>query len=455
MLVLRLVFVGTLALASMAHSEVRGDDAAEWRQWRGPARDGQLAAGTLPDSLAIDRLVETWRVELGPGYPGPIVAGDRVFVAETRDERDEVVRALDRATGRQLWEVAWPGAMKVPFFAKRNGDWIRATPACDGQTLYVAGMLDVLVALDVVTGAERWRVDFPQQLKTAPPDFGFASSPLVVGDFVYVQAAGGFVKLDKHNGEVVWRTLDDGGGMWGSAFSSPVLANLAGREQLVVQTRTHLAGVEPERGEVLWKHEIEAFRGMNILTPTIWRDCVFTSAYGGKSTLLRIENDGAAQKSTVAWQQKTQGYMSSPVVVGDHVYLHLRNRRFTCIDLATGESPWTTTPFGEYWSLVAAGEMILALDQTGELLLIRANPEKFDLVERRKLSEEETWGHLAVAGDEIYVRELKALRALKFTRAGVAGAQPAAPAGSLEDDHRVHAQVVDRGHDAVVGVFER
>ena len=109
---------------------------------------------------------------------------------------------------------------------------------------------------------------------------------------------------------------------------------------------------------------------MNILTPTIWKDSVFTSAYGGKSLLVRLSGDGAAQLPAIAWENKAQGYMSSPVVIDDHVYLHLRNRRFTCINLQTGEACWTTEPFGEYWSLVASGDRILALDERGELLLI-------------------------------------------------------------------------------------
>ena len=81
-----------------------------------------------PKSLDKDHLKLLWHVDLGPGYPGPIVAEDRVFVAETKAEKAEIVRALDRETGRELWKAEWPGAMSVPFMAKRNGDWIRSTP---------------------------------------------------------------------------------------------------------------------------------------------------------------------------------------------------------------------------------------------------------------------------------------------------------------------------------------
>lgn len=383
--------------------------AADWPQWRGPQRTGQVAGPTWPERLDGDHLRLLWQVKLGPGYPGPIVAGDRVFVAETENAETEVVRALDRRTGKELWQARWPGAMKVPFFARSNGDWIRATPAYDGETLYVAGMRDVLVALDAATGAVRWRVDFVERFNASLPDFGFASSPLVVGEHIYVQAGASFVKLDKRTGETIWRTLEDGGGMWGSAFSSPVLMPVAGREQLLVQTRQHLCGVDPETGRVLFQQEVPAFRGMNIVTPTVWNDQLFTSAYGGRTFLYRLTAEGDGFRVDTVWDNKTQGYMSSPVIIDGHAYLHLRNRRFTSIDLATGKENWITKPFGEYWSLVAQGDRILALEETGELLLIRANPAEFTLLDRRKVSEDSTWGHLAISGDQIFIRELNAV----------------------------------------------
>jgi hypothetical protein len=106
--------------------------------------------------------------------------------------------------------------------------------------------------------------------------------------------------------------------------------------------------------------------------------------------------------------------MSTPVVIDRYAYLHLRNQRFTCVDLTTGDKKWTTEPYGQYWSLVAQGDRILALDQRGELLLIHATPEKFDLLDSRKISEQETWGHLAVSGEQVFIRELNGVSAYRF-----------------------------------------
>ena len=224
-----------------------------WPQWRGPSRDGAIVGTKLPNNLAD--LKEVWKVDLGPSYSGPIVSADRIFVTETEGKKDEVVRALDRKTGKEIWTHKWAGALSVPFFAKANGDWIRATPAYDGERLYVAGIRDMLVCLDGATGKEIWRLDFVKDLKTRVPSFGCASSPLVIGDHVYVQAGGGFCKVDKRSGKLIWRALDDGGGMFGSAFSSPYFTELNGQPLFLVQTRTALAGVNPEDGKVLWSQK--------------------------------------------------------------------------------------------------------------------------------------------------------------------------------------------------------
>jgi outer membrane protein assembly factor BamB len=355
-----------------------------------------------------------WRVELGPSYSGPIVSADRVFVTETKDKKYELVHAFNRADGTLLWSTDWEGAMKVPFFARSNGDWIRATPAFDENSLYVAGMRDVLVCLNPATGDERWKLDFVEQTGSPLPAFGFVSSPLIAGDHVYVQAGSSFVKVEKTTGSIAWQTLKDGGGMYGSAFSSPYLARVGEADQMIVQTREKLAGVALDSGQVLWSQKIPAFRGMNILTPTVVDDTVFTSSYGGKSFLYHVSSSGTAWQVEENWVNKVQGYMSSPVVIDGHIYLHLRNQRFVCVDIATGREKWTTKPFGKYWSLVANGGQILALDERGELLLINANPEKFDLVDRREISEDPTWAHLAVCGDEIFVRELNAITAYRW-----------------------------------------
>ncbi len=366
-------------------------------------------------SLSEKNLQRLWRVELPPSYSGPIVSDSAVFVTGTADMKNEVVVALHRKTGKELWKSEWPGAMIVPFFAMSNGSWIRSTPCFDGESLFVAGMRDVLVSLDAKTGKERWRVDFVKEVGSPLPAFGFVSSPLLDGDSLYVQAGSSFVKLDKKTGKIIWRVLKDEGGMMGSAFSSPVIATLAGQRQLVVQTREKLAGVDPQSGDVLWKQKVPNFRGMNILTPVVYGDGIFTSSYQNKSWFFNVSKSDGKFEVKEAWNEKAQGYMSTPVVIDGHAYIHLQNQRFACINLKTGERTWTSTPYGKYSSMVAQKDLILALDQTGKLLLLKANPKEFELLDEQKVADEETWAHLALYGDELFVRELNALSVFRWS----------------------------------------
>ena len=380
-----------MLIASIAQPALAGDKG--WPQWRGPTRDGVATGADWPDSLADDRLKLLWRQELGPSYSGPIVIGNRVFTTETRDEAVEVVTAFERDSGERLWAAEWPGAMTVPFFAASNGSWIRATPASDGESLFVAGIKEVLVSLDLESGAENWRIDFPAEYDSGTPAFGCASSPIVDDGFVYVQYGGGASKVDKATGEVVWRVAIDGGGMSGGAFSSPVIAALQGEKTFLVQARQDLKGLDPESGEQLWSQPIQAFRGMNIMTPTVYRDTLFTSAHTGRSQRWRVSGEELGE----VWSNKSQAYMSSPVIVGEHLYLHLRNQRIQCLNLETGEEAWRSEPFGKYQSMVVLGDNILALDERGELILFRATPEDFEDARSARPRPGPTWRCAAAA----------------------------------------------------------
>ena len=121
-----------------------------WEQWRGPSRDGRIQDEADKWPATLSGIKTTWSKELNEGYSSPIVTEDLVFTVETKDKSDEIVRAFDRASGKQLWETSWKGSMKVPFFARKNGSWVRSTPVYANGTLYVGGIRELLVAIDAL-----------------------------------------------------------------------------------------------------------------------------------------------------------------------------------------------------------------------------------------------------------------------------------------------------------------
>ena len=398
----------TLSLQGKPSAVASGD--LSWSQWRGPTRDGYLEKESpWPKSISKEILRLSWRKKLGKGYPGPIVSEKLVFTVETKG-KNEVVRAFDRESGKQKWETSWPGSMSVPFFAWKNGSWVRSTPAYDGKNLYVAGMRDFLVCIDADTGKKKWSVDFMERYKAPLPAFGFVCSPLVDGEHLYVQAGSGLVKLEKETGKSIWRSLSDKGGMYGSAFSSPTIASPQGKRQLLVQTRTDLAGVDLKDGKVLWRQPIKAFRGMNILTPSIYGNGIFTSSYGGKTLLFDLSETPSGFSVSEKWQNRQEGYMSGPIIIDDFCYIHLRKQRMTCIDMKNGDTKWISEKsFGKYMSMVSNGKEIIALDEDGTLYLIEPNPQKLSVRESREISDEPSWAHLALSGRQMFVRELEAI----------------------------------------------
>jgi outer membrane protein assembly factor BamB len=413
--------------------------ADSWPQWRGPQRTAMIdGVGSLPQHLVGEAGLQlAWEQEHGPSYSGPVISDGVLVTTETVDAAEERVTAYRAATGEVLWSVAWKGAMSVPFFAKSNGDWIRATPAIHDGNVYVAGMRDVLVCLDLKTGNELWRCDFCERFKTELPAFGFACSPLVDEGAVYVQAGEGLCKLNAETGETIWRVLEGQSGM-NSAFSSPVIATIAGQRQLVVQTREELCGVDLDSGNVYWRKPIGAFRGMNILTPTVVGDTIFTSAYGGRANMWRVtrNTDSASGIDTWGveqiWDEKHQAYMSSPVVIDGHLYIHLKNKRFACIDLNDGKERWVTPPQEDYWSMVAEGNRILALSSDGVLRLIDASPDAYRELEVFKVADDSSWAHIAVAENRLFVRHLRGLKTYTFVSNQASPQAPALPNSTTE-----------------------
>lgn len=401
---------GLLFLLNILVPLVNADEPT-WNQWRGPNRDG-VWPGELPTSLASLELA--WEVPLQPSYSGPITDGKWVFTTESVGNSLERMTAYDLLTGELQWTAEWAGAIEVPPYAAVNGSWFKSTPTVAEGSLVALGMRDELVCLDPATGKVRWQVDLAERFKARRPPFGGVCSPLIDGGSVYVMAGGGTVKLSLSDGAIAWRTLADEGDE-DDALSSPVIATLDGVRQLVVQTRTRLCGVDLTSGELLWSKRIEAYRNMNILTPTVMGDRIFTAAQRGRAQCFQIASNGGSWSCEEVWSQKTQAYMSSPVADGETVFLHTSNERLQALDASSGEILWTSRPVGKYQSLVRNDQVMLALRNDGELLAIELSRDDLLVKDKRQVAED-AWAYLGVFPEGILVRDLNRLRVYRYER---------------------------------------
>ena len=382
---------------------------ATWNQWRGPDRDG-VWPRDLPKSLSAVELV--WQTPLQPSYSGPVTDGKLVYTTETVDESFERMTAYDLTTGDMAWTVRWDGAITVPPYAMANGSWIKSTPTLAEDSLVVLGMRDEVVCLEPATGDIRWQADLAERFDARRPPFGGVCSPLIDDGSVYVMAGGATVKLSLADGSTIWKTLADEGED-DDALSSPIIETIAGERQLVVQTRTRLCGVDLKDGSLRWSKRIEAYRNMNILTPTVFGNRVFTAAQRGQSQCFAVTNEEGRWSCEEVWNQKTQAYMSSPVADGKTIFMHASSERLTALDAATGRILWTGRPMGKYQSLIRNDEIILILNNEGELVSVEPNRDALTIVDTKKVADD-SWAYLGVFDGGLLVRDLKALKVYRY-----------------------------------------
>ena len=140
---------------------------------------------------------------------------------------------------------------------------------------------------------------------------------------------------------------------------------------------------------------------------------VFTTARSGRSQCFEIGRDDGQWTVNEVWNQKVQGYMSSPVTDGKTIYLHSNNERLTALDARSGDILWTGRPVGKYQSLVGNGETILALNSGGELLAVEMNRDRLNILDRAKVADD-SWAYLGIFEGGLLVRELKSLRVYRY-----------------------------------------
>ena len=220
----------------------------DWPQWRGPSRDGRASGLASPASWP-ETLTPGWRVKVGIGHSSPIASGGRVYQF-SREGESEIVRALDLASGRELWKQAYPVAYEMNPAASGHGKGPKSTPALADGRLFTFGITGILSAWDAVSGRLVWRKSFEASHRATSPAFGAAMSPVVESGRVIAHVGGdgdgALVAFDAVSGAPVWSWKGDGPG-----YASPVVATFEGVRQVVTQSQNALVAVAADTGVFL------------------------------------------------------------------------------------------------------------------------------------------------------------------------------------------------------------
>ncbi len=380
----------------------------DWPQWRGPNRDGVSSETGILRAWPMGGPTKLWTKNIGAGFASFAVADNRV-VTTFQDGDAEAVVAYDAATGEELWRFR-----HLAYYKNNFGDGPRSTPTIDGDFIFSLGGAGVFHCLKAKPGemqVERvWSVDLVKVFGARTPMWGFAHSPLVDGDRIYIMPGGrdgnGLAALDKATGTVLWKKHDDEAG-----YASPISAEFSGARQVLFFTGSRLVAVTPESGEQLWDYSWRVENNCNIATPIVVGDYVFiSSGYNKGCAVLKIEKAGEMwQPALVYSHRKMRNHFSSSVRLGDYLF-GFDDSNLACMNFRTGQVLWKERGFDK-GSVLLVEDQLIVYGENGILALAEANPKAYTEKSRFTFSENgrACWSVPVVANGKLYVRDQKRL----------------------------------------------
>ena len=388
------------------------ETAADWPGFRGPHRDGIVRGVRIKTDWKASPPVALWRRAVGPGWSSFAVRGDLLYTQEQRGP-DEVVACYALATGKPVW--AHRDAAR--FWESNGGPGPRGTPTLSNDRVYTFGATGILNVLNASDGAVVWSRNAASDAGVKTPGWGFASSPLVVGDMVIVAAAGKLVAYDLATGTPRWFGPEGGDG-----YSSPQLVTIDGVTQIVLMSAVGATSVASADGGLLWRHSWPS--DTRIMQPAVTADgdLLITSgdAMGGIGMRrIAIAHGPAGWTTEERWTSTGLKPGFNDSVVHDGHAFGFDGSILACIDLKDGKRAWKGGRYGNgQFVLLADQDLLLVVSEEGDLALVKATPDKFTELARAPAIEGKTWGHPALAGDVLLVRNSEEMAAFRLTRAG-------------------------------------
>jgi outer membrane protein assembly factor BamB len=380
-----------------------GSRAEDWPQWRGPNRDAKVTGFKAPKDWPKE-LTQKWKVAVGDGVATPALVGDKLYVF-TRQGGNEILRCLDAATGKELWQDKYEAQGATGPASRFAGP--RSSPTvADGKVLTL-GVRGTLSCLDAATGKLVWRKD---DFKGSLPQFFTSCSPLVVDGLCIVQLGGerkgAIVAYDLASGNQKWQWTGDG-----TAYASPELLTVGGTKAIVAETAGKIVAVGVADGKLLWETSFPKGRGRsyNACTPIVEGQTVIYSGSGDRGTkAVKIEKQGDSFTAKELWSNPENGVQfNTPVFKNGLVFGITEGNKLFCINAENGKTAWTAPSGGQggYGSVVDAGPVLLVLTPSAQLLVLEPSAKEFKQLAKYKVADSETYAYPVVAGNRVFVKD--------------------------------------------------
>lgn len=401
------LLVGLLVLGSStswAQKEPAPGGGDDWPWWRGPQFNGVAGGKSVVLEWSETKNI-LWKAPVpGRGHSSPIVVGSRVFLSSADEKRNLLtVLCYDRGSGKELWrkDVLEGGADSR--LHKKNTR-ASSTLACDGERVYAIFHNDGGIwatALDL-SGKQVWQ----KKAGGFVSHWGYSASPTIYRTSLIVATdhkdGGGLHALDLRTGELLWETPRPKA----PSYASPVVLNVAGKDQLVIAGADQVNSYDPANGKQLWS--VKGTSVECVSTVIAQGDRIFaTGGYPEKETLC-IRADGSGE---VVWRAKVGDFVPSQLIHGGFIYSVLDNGIALCLDADTGKEMWKERLSSPAFSAspILVGEHIFIPSETGITHVFRANPKKLDIVAENQLGEQ-AFASPAACGGHLFLRVVGAGR---------------------------------------------
>jgi len=391
-----------LAMEPEPQSRAAGD----WRQWRGPNRDGVVVGFSIPD-VWPESLDKQWSVNVGDGYSSPVVADGLVYQL-SRQGGEEHVRCLELDSGRTVWHASYPASGAVHSAAASHGIGPKSTPVVARGKLYTLGIGNILSCFEARTGELLWRNAFEGRFPKPAPSCGASMSPLIDENRCIVHLGadrdGALYALDADNGQEQWEYDGDGPG-----YGSPIMVSLDGTRQIVTPVSKFVAGIDIDSGKILWREPFPTFSTQNVITPLGHRDTIITGGIGQPTVAIRRgRGDGVATVERI-WENKAvQLHMSSPVLLDGKLFglSRMKSGQLFCLDANTGETLWQGEGrFAKNAAILVVEDLLAIQTSDGKLIFAKPTATGLDhLAEYPVDPSSRAWAHPALVGKRILVK---------------------------------------------------
>jgi outer membrane protein assembly factor BamB len=378
----------------------------DYTQWRGPNRDGSAASFAEPKTWP-DKLTMRWKVEVGEGYGTPILVGNRVYT-HTRQGGNEVMSALDTATGKAIWQTTYAAPYKMNPATKSHGQGPKSTPLFFNGRLFTLGISGIVSAFDAAGGKLLWQKPAPP----VDPLYGTAMSPIAERGLVIVHVGGhdrgALTAFDPTTGDVKWSWSGDG-----PAYASPIAVDLAGTRQIVSVTQQNVIGISAATGELLWRRPYVSQFTTNAITPIAYGDTVIVSEQEKGISAFRVTRKNDQWSTENVWESRDVSMaLSNGVLIRDTLYgLSARNSgQYFALDAKTGKVLWLGQGREAMnTAVVKAGDLLFLLNDDAELVVAKSSPAGIDPLKRYTVAQSATWAQPAISGDRIFVKDVSTL----------------------------------------------